>query len=224
VLKDEYLVIAVIMITWVSGAGIGFAHARYRGGSQRGRRQCFGAALVMELAKRLAPAKKKIEKKHHFVSFSAEEIGLIGSKYFVDHPPVELKKIKPCSISTWLAVLTRRKIRYPSAERVTSAEGDSILKSLEAKLPFTVVHSPTLWPVGPRFILFVQHPGVSTPPACIWIPHPVRRYRKLDFGAEKLIGDYAFNAVVAVDDLPKALTFKESGKKQSAAARGASSR
>ena len=43
---------------------------------------------------------------------------------------------------------------------------------------------------------------------------------KLDFDAEKIIGDYATNIIMTVDTLQKALTFKESGKKEQAGRTG----
>jgi len=50
-----------------------------------------GAAAVLELARLLArrpPSRSVI-----FVTFSGEELGLLGSQYFVDHPPVPLEKM-----------------------------------------------------------------------------------------------------------------------------------
>ena len=37
---------------------------------------------------------------------------------------------------------------------------------------------------------------------------------KLDFDAQMQIGEFAADLILAVDDLPKALTFRESGKKE----------
>jgi hypothetical protein len=50
-----------------------------------------GTAAVMELARIFArrPAKRSIL----FVNFSGEELGLLGSQYFVEHPPVPLGQI-----------------------------------------------------------------------------------------------------------------------------------
>ena len=53
-----------------------------------------GTAMVIELAKRIAAEKKQLRRSIIFVAFSAEEMGLLGSKYFVDHPPVDIKSIK----------------------------------------------------------------------------------------------------------------------------------
>ncbi|MCF6241590.1 MAG: M20/M25/M40 family metallo-hydrolase, partial [Bacteroidales bacterium] len=53
-----------------------------------------GVASVMEIAEKLVKNKKKLKRSIIFVAFSAEEIGLIGSKYFTEHPPVNIKDIK----------------------------------------------------------------------------------------------------------------------------------
>ena len=51
-----------------------------------------GTSTVIELASRLShgptPARSIL-----FICFTAEEEGLIGSKYFIKHPPVPLDKI-----------------------------------------------------------------------------------------------------------------------------------
>jgi len=50
-----------------------------------------GTAAVIELARLLRrnPPKRSVM----FVTFSGEELGLLGSQYFVDHPPVPLEKV-----------------------------------------------------------------------------------------------------------------------------------
>lgn len=51
-----------------------------------------GTAAVLELARLLArrPAKRSIL----FVDFSGEELGVLGSQYFVEHPPVPLDRVQ----------------------------------------------------------------------------------------------------------------------------------
>jgi hypothetical protein len=51
-----------------------------------------GTAAVMELAQRLARA-GRLQRSILFCNFTVEEEGLIGSAYFVNHPPVPLSKI-----------------------------------------------------------------------------------------------------------------------------------
>lgn len=52
-----------------------------------------GVSMILDLAKHIA---KLNDSKYSilFIAFAAEEMGLLGSKYFVGHSPVDLKKIK----------------------------------------------------------------------------------------------------------------------------------
>ncbi len=51
-----------------------------------------GTAALIELAKLLKQSKSK-NNNYLFIAFSGEELGLFGSKYFVEHPTVDLKKV-----------------------------------------------------------------------------------------------------------------------------------
>ncbi len=52
-----------------------------------------GVAALLEAAEKFA-AEKNNKRSIIFVSFTAEEMGLLGSKYFTAHPPVKLDNIK----------------------------------------------------------------------------------------------------------------------------------
>jgi hypothetical protein len=179
-----------------------------------------GTAMVMALAERLAG--EKIKRSIIFVAFSAEEIGLIGSKYFVDHPPVELKKIKAMFNFDMVGRFDKEKNAISLSGTGTSVEADSLLKPLESNLPFAVTHAPDGY--GPsdhaafyssNIPVFYFNTGVHTD-----YHTPVDDTEKLDFNAEKQIGDFAAGIILVVDNLPKALTFKESGKKDQAGRSG----
>ena len=51
-----------------------------------------GTAALLELARMLKSSKLK-NSNYLFVAFSAEELGLFGSKYFVDNPTIDLKSV-----------------------------------------------------------------------------------------------------------------------------------
>ncbi len=182
-----------------------------------------GTAMVMALANRLAAEKPQLKRSIIFVAFSSEEIGLIGSKYFVDHPPVELKKIKTMFNFDMVGRFEKEKNSISLSGTGTSVEIDSItLATLESKLPFAVVHSPDGY--GPsdhasfyasNIPVFYFNTGVHTD-----YHTPIDDTEKLDFDAEKTVGDFAVSLILTVDNLPKALTFKESGKKEQAGRSG----
>ncbi len=53
-----------------------------------------GTAMVLNLAKYFAKNKKKLKYSMAFLFFSAEEVGLLGSKYYTNNPLFPLSKIK----------------------------------------------------------------------------------------------------------------------------------
>jgi len=52
-----------------------------------------GVAALIAIAETLEKSKVKIKRSIIFIAFSSEESGLRGSKYFVDHSPVDLSKV-----------------------------------------------------------------------------------------------------------------------------------
>jgi Zn-dependent M28 family amino/carboxypeptidase len=52
-----------------------------------------GTAMLLEVARRLSRARSRPERNVAFVAFGAEEIGTIGSRHFVDHPPVPMGSV-----------------------------------------------------------------------------------------------------------------------------------
>ena len=51
-----------------------------------------GVAVMLEVAQMLAQRQKKLPRRILFVAFSGEELGLLGSFHYVNHPPVPLEK------------------------------------------------------------------------------------------------------------------------------------
>lgn len=218
-LKDEYLVIGghydhLGFGGPGSGSRMPDTNAVHNGADDN----ASGTAMVMELAQHFAFGNEKTGRSMIFVTFTGEEMGLIGSKYFVNHPPVELKKVKAMFNFDMVGRFDKEKNSISVSGTGTSLESDSLLRLQETGLPFTVVHSPDGY--GPsdhasfysnNIPVFFFTTGVHTD-----YHTPFDDTDKLDFEAEKKIGDYAADIILAVDKLPNALTFKESGKKESA--------
>ncbi len=175
-----------------------------------------GTAMVMALAKHFGGQKGGLKRTLIFVAFSSEEIGLLGSKYFVNHPPVGIKEIKTMFNFDMVGRFDKEKNSISVSGTGTSAEGDSILKIVETGLPFKVVHAPDGY--GPsdhaafyssNIPVFYFNTGVHTD-----YHTPFDDTEKLDFASEKQIGDFASSLIEMVAGQPMALTFKESGKKE----------
>ena len=52
-----------------------------------------GVAMMLEVARSLVESPEKPRRSVMFVGFDLEEVGLFGSRYFVEHPPVPLDKV-----------------------------------------------------------------------------------------------------------------------------------
>ena len=52
-----------------------------------------GVAAILEITEKLAANRKNLKRSLIFVAFGAEEMGILGSKYFTDNPPVNISQI-----------------------------------------------------------------------------------------------------------------------------------
>ncbi len=217
VLKDEYIVI-----------GGHYDHLGF-GGPGSGSRMpdtvaihngaddnASGTALVIELAGKLAAEKNRLKRSIIFISFSGEEMGLLGSKYFTDHSPVDLKKIKAMFNFDMVGRFDKEKNSISVSGTGTSLEADSIIRMYEKNLPFTVTHSPDGYGPSDHASFYSNNIPVFffTTGSHMDYHTPFDDADKLDYEKEKEIGDFGYNLIMNVDNMPTALTFHESGKKQ----------
>jgi hypothetical protein len=175
-----------------------------------------GAAMVIELAGKLAPEKDKLKRSIIFISFSGEEMGLLGSKYFTDHPPVDLKSIKAMFNFDMVGRFDKEKNAISISGTGKSLEADSIIKIYEKGLPFTVTHSPDGYGPSDHASFYASNIPVFffTTGSHMDYHTPFDDADKLDYQKEKEIGDFAYYLIDNVDNMSKALTFHESGKKE----------
>ena len=216
VYKDEYLVVGAHYDHLGhggpgSGSRMPDTNAIHNGADDN----ASGTALIIELSRRLAAEKKHLKRSIIFIAFSGEEIGILGSKFFVDHPPVEIKKIKAMFNFDMVGRFDKEKQAISIGGTGTSAEADTILAIKETGLPFKVVHSPDGYGPSDHAAFYASDIPVFyfSTGAHIDYHTPFDDTEKLDFDSEKVIGDFAAEVILAVDKLDRPLTFKESGKK-----------
>ncbi len=176
-----------------------------------------GTAMVLALARYFGKNSEVSPRSIIFVAFSAEEMGLIGSKYFVNHSPVALSSIKAMFNFDMVGRFDKEKNSISVSGTGTSLESDSLLTLVEKSFPFQVVHSPDGY--GPsdhaafyssNIPVFYFNTGVHTD-----YHTPFDDTDKLDFENQKLVGDFSAQVIETVSVMEKPLTFKESGKKES---------
>jgi aminopeptidase YwaD len=215
-LKDEYLVVgAHYDHLGMGGPGTGSrmpdTNAVHNGADDN----ASGTAMVIELGRVMAANREALDRSIVFVAFSAEEMGLLGSKHFVDHPPVPLSSIKGMFNFDMVGRFDKEKNSISVSGTGTSKEADSLLKLYEKELPFKVVHAPDGY--GPsdhapfyaaEIPVFYFNTGVHTD-----YHTPFDDIEFLDFNTSATVGNFAGAMLLAVNTLPDGLSFQTSGSK-----------
>jgi hypothetical protein len=109
-----------------------------------------GSTSIMELARRFAAMPNRDGRKIVFMTFSGEELGLLGSRYFCDHPLIELKDV---AAMINLDMVGRMSQDQESKKGKLQVEGtgsakmwDPLIEQLNAKFDFKLVKNPAIIP------------------------------------------------------------------------------
>ncbi|MBK5277388.1 MAG: M20/M25/M40 family metallo-hydrolase, partial [Bacteroidia bacterium] len=89
-----------------------------------------GVAGVIELARYFISNEKKENYNFLFICFSGEELGLYGSKYFTEHPTIDLKKVNYMLNMDMIGRLDTATNGLAVSGTGTSAEWENLLNSL----------------------------------------------------------------------------------------------
>lgn len=216
-LKDEYIVL-----------GAHFDHLGM-GGKNSGSRMpdtlavhngaddnASGVAAILEIAEKMASLKTTTKRSIIFVAFTGEEIGMLGSKYFVKNLPFEKTKIKAMFNFDMVGRMKKDKKNLSVSGTGTSVEWESILNKYTVNRLFETNFTTDGY--GPSdhaafysadipvlFFTTGAHEDYHT---------PFDDADKIDYDGEKAILDFAYDIVFDVANLTSQLTFREAGSKE----------
>lgn len=132
VLKNEYIVL-----------GAHYDHLGLGGPTSRSKKRgvvyygaddnASGVSALLEIAEKLAAHKTELKRSIIFIAFGAEEQGLLGSKFFVEHPLVSINKIKLMLNMDMVGRLNEKKHVYVNGAG-TFPEGKGFMKDLGKSL------------------------------------------------------------------------------------------
>jgi aminopeptidase YwaD len=174
-----------------------------------------GVSAILEVAEALAAERKQLKRSILVVAFTAEEMGTLGSKYFVDNPLVPLKQIK-YMINLDMVGRMKTDDKAFSIGGSGTAEGmENVLKELAEAKPYTIKTSPEGY--GPSdhasfyskdipvlFFMAGMHEDYHT---------PADDADRLNYEGEKWLADYVLSVVRTLANRQEALAFKEAGPK-----------
>lgn len=181
-----------------------------------------GVAAVMELAGWYAFQKTKPARSLIFVAFGAEESGIIGSAWFTEHPPVDIKKIKAMVNFDMVGRLNPETKSLSIGGTGTSTESETILNEILAASPLKASYSPEGYGpsdhasfYGKNIPVFYFNTGVHTD-----YHTPLDDTEKINFDGEKMIVDLAVLLINKLTQPSTNLTFKEAGVARRGSMRG----
>lgn len=167
-----------------------------------------GTAALLEIAERLAANKKDLKRSVLFIAFGAEEQGLLGSKYFVEHPLVPLSSIKLMMNMDMVGRMNAEKHLYMGGAASFNG-GMELMKSLGPVIginPLVIAYDVG----GSDHVSFFRknipvlgfhtggHPQYHT---------PEDDFAHINVPGEKLVCDYIYDAIVSVANRAGAITF-----------------
>ena len=171
-----------------------------------------GVATIIQLAEKLA-ADKKNKRSIIFAAFSAEEMGLVGSKEFVNKPPVETDKMVAMFNFDMVGRLDKTSNVLSIGGSQTSAESEKLMTDLNTG--FELAFAPE--GVGPSdhasfylqnvpvfFVSTGAHPDYHT-------PNDDAEF--INYEGTKKVADYAVLLIENVANRETQLTFQEAGPK-----------
>lgn len=175
-----------------------------------------GVAAVIELAEKISSMKQIPKRSIIFVAFTGEEMGMLGSDFFVKNPPIEKTKIKSMLNFDMIGRMKSDKKTLSVSGTGTSIEWESILDKYKGNRTFELAYSPEGPGPSDHAKFYYENIPVLffTTGAHDDYHTPMDDTEKIDFDSEKNIIDLAFDVLTDISNSDKNLTFKEAGPKQ----------
>jgi len=170
-----------------------------------------GVAGIIELAGYIASKADTLKKNVIFVAFDAEEMGVLGSKYFVDNLPVKKSTITAMLNFDMIGRMKHDTIGITVGGTGTAAEFDSLLNS--HKPAFNVTHSPDGYGPSDHAPFYSENISVLffTTGAHEDYHTPFDDVEKINIEKEKEVMEYASKILLELASNTDTLTFKSTG-------------
>jgi len=174
-----------------------------------------GIAAMVEIAEKLVSQKAQLKQNIIFIAFGAEEMGTIGSRYFTNNSPVDLKKIKYMMNIDMIGRMEQEEKSIIIGGTGTAKGLDEIIKRTSDKFNLNAKISPEGY--GPSdhanfyakdipvmFFFTGAHQDYHTPEDDIEF---------VNFKGIKTISDYVHDLIWKLTNLDEPLAYQEAGPK-----------
>lgn len=179
-----------------------------------------GVATVIEIAEKLQANRKDLKRSVIAMTFASEEQGLIGSKFFVNNPLVDLKNVKAMFNFDMVGRLDKEEKRITIAGTGT-AEGLQELVDAHDKNGLKIKTNKSGFGPSDYASFYSKNIPVLAINTGLHTDYhtPADKVSLINFEGQKTVSDYAYSLIKKIANLDKALEFKESGAPRSMSSR-----
>jgi hypothetical protein len=175
-----------------------------------------GVAAILEIAERLAAQKRDLKRSVIFIAFGAEEMGLLGSKYFTSHPLIKLE-----NTHTMFNLDMVGRMNPDSKSLTVGGTGTAIglsemVKSLASKHGLNITQSSEGYGPSDHASFYIKDI-----PVLFFFTNPHEDYHtpdddieKINFEGGKKIADFTFDLLWNITNSPERLVYQEAGPKE----------
>lgn len=173
-----------------------------------------GVAAILELAEKFVNEKQN-KRSIIFVAFGAEEMGLVGSKYFSENPPVDISQIVTMFNFDMVGRLLYDDPYIQIGGTGTAIEFDSIISIYEKDLHLKVNRSADGYGPSDHASFYSNNIPVLYTTSGVHDDYhtPNDNIEKINSDGEKQILDFLSNIINDIANTEKRPSYKESGSK-----------
>ena len=215
-LKDEYIVIGAHYdhLGW-GGKGSGSRRPDTTAIHNGADDNASGVAAVLEIAERFALSKIAPKRSILFMAFGAEEMGLLGSKFFTKNPLVEKSQIKQMFNLDMVGRLSTTKPSLTVGGTGTGKGLEDFLMDHATDRDFQISATPDGYGPSDHAAFYVEDVPVLFFFTGITEEYhtPQDDVETINISGEKAIADYAYDMIADLGSRAETFTFQEAGPK-----------
>ena len=216
VLKDEYIVIgAHYDHLGMGGTGSGSRHPDTLAVHNGADDNASGVASIIEVVEKMASMKNDLKRSVIFIAFGAEEMGLLGSKFFTNSPLVKLENIVLMINLDMVGSLNEETKALTVGGTGTAIGLSDLVTQTADTTKFVVKQSAEGYGPSDHASFYMKDI-----PVLFFFTGVTQEYHtpnddvdSLNFAGQKVISDYTYDLAMAVNTRSEALVYQEAGPK-----------
>ena len=174
-----------------------------------------GTSLLIELAGKLYSMREKLHRSIVFVAFSGEEMGLLGSKYFVKDSLIDMHQVDAMINLDMIGRLNKEN-KLEIGGTGTTPDADTILRSIPLADSFNLALSPEGYGPSDHASFYAEDIPVFFFSTGTHLDYhtPADTPDKINYQGLKSIGEYVTELTDTLANIKKSLPFTPAGPKE----------